>query len=207
MITRLLELKYMPPGVARKDLIYNDTINKLDNFTTISVQSAIDSVDNEVDTESKYLITQGSQRNSIAYYSTIVQDWLYLKPKEKMFIAVIDDCRFFTYQDGEWHPWISNKPSKINVIQWSEQIVLPTDRTSYLVLQGDCHISLQDTSFSEFTLLVAQSHEQRYAITWHSHIKEIPPHTYKEPSEGNIDLIKFFAVPDLGVIFKVIAQL
>ena len=129
--TNFLDINLMVPWQNNKEIVFNEAMLKLDAFSFhIAVDEIVSSAPDEVDTASRYIISNGENKNSICYSLSKAKDWKFLKPKNNMIAFVKSESAFFIFL-GSWTRMLIRGNQK--VVEEDSQIL---DSSSQDKVQG-----------------------------------------------------------------------
>lgn len=101
MKTLYLSLPLMTPMQINKEVLYNQSISKIDSLVPNFVIDILEQLPAHNNEEGeKYLIMDGEHKNQICYY--INNTWEFLDPKKGMFLFVLQQKSFVYFSGDTW---------------------------------------------------------------------------------------------------------
>ena len=102
MKTQNYQFDLMHQGLEYKDVIYNETILKIDTLLNSSVLDFIQKPPISLTYEEKYIIKEGEHINKICYFAHESKGVQLTSPHKNMIIYVIKAGSFYIFTNGEW---------------------------------------------------------------------------------------------------------
>ncbi|RTK92641.1 MAG: hypothetical protein EKK61_03395 [Rickettsiales bacterium] len=205
MKTNNLNIEMMVPSQLNKDIIFNESMLKLDCFSNLGVTGFIDSLSEDIDVNEKYIIKYGEHKNKICYRSSEFKPISFLEPKKGMIIYIPDQA-FFCFDGFNWKECSDNQiPSNFSGINEHYSI---KNKINYLYLNNNSAFEISKIDHSEISIFIKQSADGVYQVVWPTNILWENKSIHIMTAEKNsIDLIKLYYLPEtehwLG---KIIAQ-
>lgn len=219
MQTMNYQLELMVPNQYNKDITYNESILKIDQFLNFSVIAIIEKLPEKLDVGEKYILSEGDYKNYIAYLPHESKKVQYLEPQNGMVVFCLKNNSFLSYNNNKWNEATTTSNSK----QYNPRIISENDvflgikdtyyapalnNFLYLYLNGDALIDLTKVQTNEITFLIKQNHQKTYDLTWPNNIiwpsKKTPKITAKPNS---MDLIKLYKIVESSYFLgKIIMQ-
>ncbi len=102
MQTNNYGIDLMIPSQVNKDVIFNESIIKLDSFCNIAVNSFEPNIPEELRVGEMQIISEGENKNSICYCPSKASGWKLLKPTKNMIFYIKQERNFFCFNGEEW---------------------------------------------------------------------------------------------------------
>lgn len=210
MKTNNLSLELMVPSQINKDIIYNEAILKLDDFSNLSICDFINTYPNQLDPGIKYIIRNGDDQNKICYRSHESKPIMLHEPRDGMVIYMISQGKFLFYSKDEWRECLDNQPqtlSKSNNFSgvYGQHTLPPNTQNHYLYLSEDTEITAQNLQFETINLIIKQSHSVANNLTWSSNIlwnnKQAPT---PKPAQNSLSFFQLYALPETDHYFGIV---
>ncbi|MCP5369221.1 MAG: hypothetical protein H6909_00805 [Rickettsiaceae bacterium] len=211
MKTNNLSLELMVPSQINKDIIYNEAILKLDDFSNLSICDFIETTPLELDAGVKYIIRSGENKNKICYRPHESKPIMIHEPRDGMVIYMLSMAKFLFYAKDVWQDCI-NMPTQTLTKQPNSfsgiygQHLLPANvKNHYLYLSEDTEIIAQNLNFESVNLIIKQSNSTTNNLTWSSNIlwnNENPPSV--TPAKNSLCFFKLYALPETDHYFGII---
>lgn len=205
MKTNNLSIELMVPSQLNKDIIFNESMLKLDCFSNLGITGFIDSVDEDITVNEKYIIKYGEHQNKICYRASEIKPVSFLEPKKNMIVYVLDQA-FFCFDGFNWKKCShENTPDKFLGINDHYSI---KNKINYLYLNSSSDFEINEVNHSEISIFIKQSADSIYQVSWPTNILWENQSIHIMTTEKNsIDFIKLYYLPEtehwLG---KIIAQ-
>lgn len=194
MKTNNLAIELMIPSQLNKDIIFNESMLKIDCFFNISINGFIDTIDAKIDINEKYIIKDGEHRNKICYRSAESKPVNLLDPKKGMVIYVLNQD--FHYFDGSDWQKCSDNSLPMNFKGINEHYLI-NNKLNYLYLNGDVELTIDSLNAIEISILLKQSAENNFQVSWPSNILWENKIIHNMTQEKNsMDLIKLYYLPE-----------
>jgi hypothetical protein len=210
MKTNNLSLELMVPSQINKDIIYNEAILKLDDFSNLSICDFVDTCPSELDAGIKYIIRNGNDRNKICYRSHETKPITLHEPRDGMVIYMISQGRFLFYSKDEWRACLDNQPQTLGQSNnfsgiYGQHLLSPNTKNHYLYLSEDTEIIAQNLQFETINLIIKQSHSVANNLTWSSNIlwnnKQAPT---PKLAKNSLSFFQLYALPETDHYFGII---
>lgn len=210
MKTNNLSLELMVPSQINKDIIYNEAILKLDDFSNLSICDFIDTCPSELDAGIKYIIRTGSKKNHICYRSHESKPVMLHEPRDGMVIYMISQGQFLFYSKNEWRECSDNQSQTLGKSNnfsgvYGQHTLDVTAKNHYLYLSEDTEIIAQNLKFETINLIIKQSHSTANNLTWSSNIlwnnKTAPT---SKPAKNSLSFFQLYALPETDHYFGII---
>lgn len=199
MKTSNLALELMVPSQINKDIIYNETILKLDDFFHNTIDGVIDKKPSEIEVGKKYIISSGEDRNHICYRSSESKSVSIHIPKEGMLVYLKSESKFIFFSEDLWKDCTGSTNSKASYFTGiCKKYVLPQNQGQHsLYLSSNVEIIAKNIPLESITLIIKQSYDQNNKLFWSSNIlwhnNVIPK---RVPKKNSISLIKLYSMPE-----------
>ena len=207
MKTNNYKFDLMVQNQSNKDITYNESLLKVDNFLNCSVIDLMDDTPDKLKVSEKYILSKGEYKNHICYLPHESKKIQYLKPQNGMVIFHLQAKEFLYFYDNNW-----NKISKNNVSynQYTPRSVSKKDKFEgisdtyqapalnnflYLYLNDNTTIDLSKVQTNEITFLIKQNYQKSYSIVWPDNILQPQKQAHKMTEQSNsMDLIKLYKI-------------
>ncbi|MFK7967917.1 MAG: hypothetical protein AB8B68_01975 [Rickettsiaceae bacterium] len=203
MKTNNYQFDLMYQGQDHKDIVYNETILKLDANLNLCIEAFIENPPEDIVHGQRFIITSGESENRICYFAHKTKGVQYIVPHENMIVYIVKDNCFVRFSENNWQKIISissaesiSSVSKFTGIK--DKFTLPdTGDCHYLYLEDNCTITFDNVDISSFAIIVKQHYEQVFEIKWPENI--LWPN--KKPKQitaisNSIDFFKFYRIPE-----------
>lgn len=210
MKTNNLSLELMVPSQINKDIIYNEAILKLDDFSNLSICDFVDTCPSELDAGIKYIIRSGHDRNKICYRPHESKPMMLHAPRNGMVIYMISQARFLFYSNNEWRECLGTQSETLGKSNnfsgvYGQHILSPNTANHYLYLSEDTEITAQNLQFETINVIIKQSHSTANNLTWSSNIlwnnKQAPN---PKPGKNSLSFFQLYALPETDHYFGII---
>ena len=207
----------MVPGQINKDVIFNESLLKIDSFLNCTINGFIKDIPNNLEISEKYIITTGKYADHICYMSHESKGIQYFLPKYGMLVFSLKNHNFLVYIDNRWQKIQlngNNKKSPIPIIDRSftsinEVFEAPANKSYlYLYLSSDTILNFQQVAVPEITIMIKQCYDTSHTLTWPENILwgNNTPYTITTTPNAT-DLIKLYRLPETShFLGKIIAQ-
>lgn len=207
MKTKNYKFELMYQGQDHKDVIYNESVLKLDANLNMSVLNFVETTPRSISYGERFILSSGVNRNKICYYAHPDKGPEYLQPHNNMLVYLVnEDCfaRFSTKEDM----WQKINPGSasgaaapsttITFTGISGDFRLSVDREyHYLYLNNKAHIMLEDVRKPEITVVIKQNERTVYDIRWSTNVLWLEQRAGRAPTRVNtIDLFRFYKLPE-----------
>lgn len=200
----------MLPMQNNKEIIFNESINKIDTCCNISVVDFVDSPPQDISDGQKYIINNLQDQNKICYVSTGSKNWQLLEPYNMMVIYVVNRKSFYVFEDHKWQVISSNSNSQTS----SSTNEMPTNlkfqsienmynipggcEYFYLYINNNCQLNLSTLDQYCFTIIIKQNYQKSFKITWSDNILWKNQTTHQITGTLNsIDMVRFYRLPEI----------
>jgi hypothetical protein len=216
-------LELMTPGFANKDLLFNDSIQKIDHFLNNTVEDFTDKLPYDIAYGKKYIFSgDGANKNYVYYSVSDGRNIQTMKPYKDMLVFVVAKKSFYIFENDAWMQVSSSTSSLGNsgaVSGVQEANVLPKNftgiggehgindqaRVQYLYISNNVLIHLTEKSPAFVTLIIKQNHQKAHSIKWSANIlwpNRTPPQLTATPNA--IDIISFYKMVETSHFVGVI---
>lgn len=197
----------MVQNQSNKDITYNESLLKIDNFLNCSIIDLIEETPDKLKIGEKYILSEGEYKDHICYLPHESKKIQYLKPQNGMIIFHLQTKEFWCFNDDKW-----NQISKNNISsnQYTPRSVSKKDKFEgigdqyqapalnnflYLHLNNNVTIDLSKVQTNEITFLIKQNYQGSYSITWPDNIlwPQKQAHTMTKQT-NSMDLIKLYKI-------------
>jgi len=203
MKTNNYQFDLMHQGQDHKDIVYNETILKLDANLNFSVIEFVSNPPESIAYGERFIINSGENKNKICYFAHKTKGIQYILPYDNMVVYIIKDNCFARFLDNNWQKIGSTSAGETssaisNFTSIKDEFILPNiDNCHYLYLQGNCKISFANVDKVLFAIIIKQNYSNSFEIEWPWNIlwsnKESKQITSKHNS---IDFFKFHKIPE-----------
>lgn len=220
MKTTCFNMDLMVPNQINKDVIFNESLLKIDSFLNFTVNGFIEDIPDNLGIGEKYIITSGKYIDHICYISHESKGVQYFLPKQGMLVFSLKTHNFLLYINNQWQEiqLNSNNESNENIAipnidknftGINELFEAPADKSYlYLYLKGDTTLGFEQTAIPELTIMIKQCYDASYTLTWPENIlwEDKTPHLMSKTPNAT-DLIKLYQLPETThFLGKIIAQ-
>lgn len=102
MKTHNFAIDLMVPNQINKDIIFNESLLKIDQFLNNSITCFVPEAPNNMPVGSKFIISEGENKNHICYRSHESKEPAFLKPIDNMVVFCVESKSFFAFVSNEW---------------------------------------------------------------------------------------------------------
>ncbi len=95
-------IQLMSPLQTNKEILFNESMSKIDSICNYAITDFITSVSNPPLDNNRYILSEEPYKNCISYNDNLHGIWQYISPQENMIIFVIKHNCFFLFQDSVW---------------------------------------------------------------------------------------------------------
>lgn len=214
MKTTNFSMDLMVPSQLGKDIIFNESLLKIDSFMNCSVSDFIDHKPEQLKGEEKFIISNGEHKNKICYKPLESKTVLMHEPKPGMLVFVIKANLFLIFSNSGWEKTAisgakSVEPVLDRFIGIDKKFLLsPMHSYHYLHLNSNTEICIEQKMQPEISIIIKQSASGTFNIKWSPHILWEQKHVHiMTPSPNSMDLIKLYQLPEsTHLLGKIIAQ-
>ncbi len=215
MKTTNFSMDLMVPSQLNKDIVFNESLLKIDSFMNFSVIDFIDQNPEQLKNGEKFIILNGKHKNKICYKPLESKLVLLHEPKPGMVVFVIKAGYFFIFANNDWEKIILSGIKLDELVVQNQFIGIdqkfllsPKQSHYYLYLNSNTEICIEERLHSEISIIIKQSSTNSFNIKWPINIlweqKHLP--TISQ-SQNSMDLIKLYQLPESGhLLGKIIAQ-
>ena len=212
MKTTNFNMQLMIPGQANKDIIFNESLLKIDSIINLTINSVIDHPPEKLNINEKYLVSKGKHQDKICYISHKSKAIEFISPFQGMMVFALKNHCFLLYENKKWselklsdnEPNVDGKFTGID----GEFIAPPSKSYLYLYLNTNTSISLDQVCIAELTIMIKQCSNNSRQLTWPNNIlweKKVVHSMTKTPNAT--DIVKFFRLPETThFLGKIIAK-
>lgn len=203
MKTNNYKFDLMYQGQDHKDIVYNETILKLDANLNLSVVDFVENQPEFVSYGQRFIITSGENKNKICYFAHNTKGAQYILPYDNMIVFIIKDNCFVRFSDNSWQKIVCTfdgqgalPDAKFTGIK--DKFVLPKKcEYCYLYLEDNCVMDFDEIAIPSFMVLIKQNYENVFQVKWP--VGVLWPNN--EPKQitsitNSIDLFKFYKIPE-----------
>lgn len=204
METKNYKFELMHQGQDHKDLVYNESILKLDANVNLTVLNFVENAPGTVSYGDRFIITsEGENKNKICYFAHPDKGVQYLSPHNNMFVFMVKDNCFARFHENRWHkinfaPDLPTPSTAFTGIR--DEFVIPSNKDlHYLFLENRARLNFTEINKESFTIIIKQNHQATYQITWPENI--LWPGgvaTQITATSNSIDLFRFYKLPETG---------
>jgi hypothetical protein len=207
MQTNNYQFDLMVQNQSNKDITFNESLLKIDNFLNCSVIDLIEEAPDKLKAGEKYILSKGEYKNHICYLPHESKKTHYLKPQNGMIIFHLQTKEFLCFYDDSWNQISKNNPSssqytprsvskKDKFVGISDKYQAPAlNNFLYLYLNNDTAIDLSKVQTNEITVLIKQNYQKSYFITWPDNIIWPQKQAHIMTKQNNsMDLIKLYKI-------------
>jgi hypothetical protein len=214
MKTTNFSMDLMVPSQLGKDIVFNESLLKIDSFMNCSVSDFIDHKPEQLNMGEKFIISNGEHKNKICYKPLESKTVLLHEPKLGMLVFVIRGNFFLIFSNNGWEKVAisgarSLEPILDRFIDMDKKFLLsPMHSYHYLYLNTDTEICIEQKMQPEISIIIKQSANGTFNIKWPDFILWEQKHLHiMTPSQNSMDLIKLYQLPESKHLFgKIIAQ-
>ena len=199
MQTRRLNISLMEEQQINKELIFNESIVKLDSMMNIVIEDFIDA-ENHISPYSDlaYIINAGPQKNHIIYKNINTKNYQYFLPQSEFIIYIKSKSNFYIFHEGKWRELghQDTNAKKYNDVAEYYDINGNTPEREYLHLNGNTKITLSKISFPQLTLIIKQNYEAVLNVEWRGNI--LFPSNFKPDmklKQNSFNVFTFYSIP------------
>lgn len=211
MKTNYFNLDLMVSNQANKDIVYNESILKIDTFLNLSVTGFIEQKPNLLEPHEKYIITTGTNKNKICYSkgsSGIIE---LFKPYNGMILYCLKENSFFVFNKDQWHPVLQSSsisqprqlsdpslPKEISFTGIRGKFTPPNDQgLCYLYLEGASEIDMLTSKNTQLTIIIKQHYQNPYGLKWSPNIlwPQKQPHIMTA-IPNTMDILRLYRLPE-----------
>lgn len=207
MKTHNYNMELMVPMQNNKEIIFNEDLSVLDNFCNSSIISFIDELPEKAYCGQKYIVENGTNKDSICYSLDGSKGWQFIKPFNGMILFIQKNNDFFIFEESIWKA-LNLKSSSANNANNSADLVNENEifksinaefepnnehNHLYLYLNGDCTISLANLKLRQLTIIIKQNFQATYKLHWPPNIlwKDKTTHVITA-TPNSIDIIRLY---------------
>lgn len=220
MKTTCFNMDLMVPNQINKDVVFNESLLKIDSFLNSTVNGFIEDIPDNLEIGEKYIITSGKYTDHICYMSHESKGVQYFLPKQGMLVFSLKTHNFLLYISNQWQEIQLNSYNESNAniaipsidknfTDINELFEAPADKSYlYLYLNGNTTLGFEQITIPELTIMIKQCYNASYALTWPENIiwENKAPHTMTKAPNAT-DLIKLYQLPETKhFLGKIIAQ-
>lgn len=213
MKTPFYEIDLMIPLQLNKDVVFNESLLKLDSLINPCVKDFLPQVPESLNVRDKFIITQGDDKNKICYRPSETKQIMIYQPKDGMITYVLNKKLFYIFSSNTWQAITHNVSTDIppakheTFLGIEKKYIVPKHTHHYWYLKADTEIVINE-DIQEMTIIIKQSVNNSYSIKWHNNIlwSNSIPHQMSL-KQNSMDLIKLYKIPEsIHFIGSVIAQ-
>lgn len=203
METKNYKFELMHQGQEHKDIVYNESILKLDANLNLTILNFTAVAPEHISYGDRFIITaEGDNQNKICYFAHPDKGVEYLSPHNNMFVFMVKDNCFARFHENKWHkinfaPEIEAQADRFSGVR-DEFIVPGAKDVHYLFLENRVRFNFAQAKES-FTLIIKQNHQAIYQVTWPDNV--LWPNrvvTQITATTNSIDILRFYKLPETG---------
>lgn len=204
METKNYKFELMFQGQEHKDVVYNESVLKLDANLNLTVLNFAETAPTTLSYGERFIVTsEGENKNKICYFAHPDKGVQYLSPHNNMFVFMIKDNCFARFHENEWHRInfareIPAAAERFTGVRGT--FALPGDKDiHYLFLEHQVVFNFGQVNKESFTLVIKQNHEAVHQVTWPDNVLW-PNRTVLQVTAtvNSIDLFRFYKLPETG---------
>lgn len=209
MKTNYFNLDLMVPNQANKDIVYNESIFKIDTFLNLSVTSFIEQKPAQLEPLQKYVISTGPDKNKICYSKGPTGIIELFTPYEGMILYFLKENSFFIFSKDTWSQTSQtvsasglqaqpSSPVEIAFTGISKKFTPPSNQDiCYLYMDGESEIDMFNSKNILLTFVIKQHYQNTYGIKWSSNIlwPQKNPHIMTA-IPNSMDIVKLYKLPE-----------
>jgi hypothetical protein len=199
----------MVSNQANKDIVYNESIFKIDAFLNLSVTGFIEQKPNKLEPREKYVITAGTDKNKICYSKGSNEIIELFNPYDGMILYFLKENSFFIFNKNQWHPILQSagipqqqtQPSALKQISFTgiNKKFTPPDNEDlcYLYMNGESEIDMLNSKNISLTIIIKQNYQNAFNLKWSSNIlwPQKTPHVMTQ-IPNSMDIIRLYKLPE-----------
>jgi hypothetical protein len=211
MKTNYYQMDLMVQNQSNKDIVFNESIFKIDSFLNSSIVSFIQNKPKTLGLFEKYVILEGEDSNKICYSRGQPNIIELLRPYEGMILYFIKESSFFIFQVNKWEPVVSNVNSSENSSQ--QEVIEPQINLNFTAIEGkftpvfgkdlyhiylndDAEIDVSTMKNLEITIIIKQHYQLSKKLEWSNNILWSEKITHTIITPNSIDIIKLYRLPE-----------
>lgn len=196
MKTTNYQFDLMYQGQEHKDIVYNESILKLDANLNLSVDNFVERPLESINYGQRFILTSGENKNKICYFAHSTKGLQYISPYNNMLVYIVKDGYFAIFSDNSWQKVSAGfedqvSSSSLKFIGINDEYLLPSKVDCYyLYLEAKCALSFEQVTAKSFTVIIKQNYEKVFNVKWPENI--LWPE--KEPIQvtSTVNAIDFF---------------
>jgi hypothetical protein len=199
MQTSKINIELMNEMQVNKELIFNEAMVKIDSLTNLIIEDFIN--EENINNDNSFIILNGENKNKISYININSNERQYFMPQKVLLVFIVKKNNFYMFDSQKWEPLSfhfnieSNKNVLNDYIGISNEFYINSNSSkfTYLYIQGDTKIMINEVKYNEFTLLIKQNCNTTYNLQWGDNILWPEKGGYvANKIKNNIDIIKFY---------------
>jgi hypothetical protein len=209
MKTNAFALDLMVPDQAHKDILFNESMLKIDQFLNISINGFIKDIPKTLNVGEKLIICEGIKKNHICFLLHDSKKIEFLKPTNGMIVFSIQQSCFYLFDDKWLKINIGSEIIAKNFDGIEGEYIAPIDVVNhYLYLSKNTTIILKKSLVPELTLIIKQNSSTSFAFKWPDNILWENGKEHIMTNKANaIDIVKLFQLPESNhFLGKIISQ-
>ncbi len=204
MKTKNYQFDLMHQGQEHKDVVYNESILKLDANLNLSVVNFVEKPPESVSYGDRFIITSGENKNKIGYFAHSEKGIQYISPYNNMLVYMVKDDCFARFSDDSWQKaaasvlGVQSASAELKFIGIKDDFNVPKqDNCHYLYLNGKCVINFDQVETNSLTIIIKQNYQEIFEIKWPENILWPEKKLVQVTSIINsIDLFRFYKLPE-----------
>lgn len=212
MKTHNYMLDLMRPNQMNKDILFNETIIKIDNFLNMSIDDFVDQIPKKSNERKIYIISSGAEKNNIYYTNYDNRTYHIIKAQEGMCFFVVSKQRFYLFTKNGWIAVVesslgSSAPNLSSALEQEvqekffalagESEISSKNITQCYYLDNNSLLNLGKNTPAHFTVIIKQNATKSRSLLWSTNIiwQEKTPHNMSATLNA-IDMISFYKLPE-----------
>ena len=176
MKTTNYQFDLMYQGQEHKDIVYNESLLKLDANLNLSVDNFVEKPPESITHGQRFILTAGENKNKICYFAHSTKELQYISPYNNMLVYMVKDGCFAIFSDNSWKkvsPGFEEQASSssLKFIGVKDEYLLPSKvDCHYLYLEAKCALNFDKVKNSSFAVMIKQNYEEVFNIKWPENI-------------------------------------
>lgn len=213
MKTPFYEIDLMIPLQLNKDVVFNESLLKLDSLVNPCVKDFLPQAPESLNVGDKFIITQGDDRNKICYRPNETKKIMMYQPKDGMITYVLSKKSFYIFSSDNWQTLANGMSADVPLVKHDaflgieKKYIVPKHTHHYWYLNADTEIVIDD-GVAEMTIVIKQSTHSSYSIKWPKNVlwSSSTPHQMSL-KHNSMDLVKLYKMPEsVHFIGQIVAQ-
>lgn len=202
MKTPFYEIDLMIPLQLNKDVVFNESLLKLDSLINPCVKDFLPQMPELLNVGDKFIITQGDDKNKICYRPSEAKQIAIYQPKDGMITYVFNKKSFYVFSSNTWQTITTAVSTDAPLAKHEtflgieKKYIVPKYTHHYWYLKADTEIVINE-DIQEMTIIIKQSVSNSYSIKWPKNILWSNSTPHKMSLKPNsVDLIKLYKIPE-----------